>query len=456
VVARRRAGSWWRLALAGVATVLFAAGTAWAQTPSGAAAGSLQTRYDEAFQETLRDPANLDVLFRFAGLAIETGDLEGAISALERMLIINPDLTRVRLELGVLYFRLGSYQAARSYLQAVLSSSSLPPEIRARAEQFMAEIQKRLSRSYFAGEAFVGWRYQSNANLGPSNSNVLLFGAPANLNQAATGSPDWGVVSSLQVTHRYDLATQDKAALETQFTGYANRQFQVSTTNVALLQLTTGPRFQVLSGSFEDMTLKPFLNVGYVWLYDTPYYGAYGGGLEVNTLLTGRLRNISTFATSQQDHPNTWYLPNNNQYNGTAYIGTTTFEYQLTETVSLLGNGTASRFQASLTPVQSYMLWALGGGMAFRFPDPLFRSLQAWTIGLAYAEQWWTYDAPDPTVDPNTMRYQLDSILSVTLSVPFDDRTTLRLSAGRFARGSSLPNYAFENTTGMFGVSWRF
>ena len=34
--------------------------------------------------------------------------------------------------------------------------------------------------------------------------------------------------------------------------------------------------------------------------------------------------------------------------------------------------------------------------------------------------------------------------------------TTLRLSAGRFARGSSLPNYAFENTTGMFGVSWRF
>jgi hypothetical protein len=106
--------------------------------------------------------------------------------------------------------------------------------------------------------------------------------------------------------------------------------------------------------------------------------------------------------------------------------------------------------------VQSYMLWALGGGMAFRFPDPLFRSLQAWSIGLAYTEQWWTYDAPDPTVDPNTIRYQLDSIVSVTLSVPFNDRTTLRLSAGRFARGSSLPNYAFENTTGMFGVSWRF
>ncbi len=432
------------------------ASAAWAQTPSGRPTGNLQAQYEEAFQETLRQPANLDVLFRFAGLAAETGDLEGAISALERMLIINPDIPRVRLELGVLYFRLGSYQAARTYLQTALNSPSLPPEIRGRAEQFMAETQKRLSPSYFSGEAFLGWRYQSNANLGPSNSNILLFGAPANLNQTATGTPDWGVVSSLQVAHRYDLNTQDKAALETQFTGYANRQFQVATTNVSLLQLTTGPRFQVFGGMLEDMTLKPFVNVGYVLLYDTPYYGTYGGGLEVNTLLTGRLRNVSAFSTGVQDHPNTWYLPTNNQYNGTAYTGTTYFEFQLSETVSLFGNGTASRYQASLTPTQSYMLWALGGGMAFRFADPLFRSAQAWTIGLAYTEQWWTYDAPDVTVAPNTMRQQLDSILSVTLAVPFDNRTTLRLSGGRFVRNSNLPNYAFENTTGMIGVSWRF
>jgi hypothetical protein len=439
-----------------MAAILFAVGAARAQTPTDASSGAVKARYDAAFQETLNDPANLDGLFRFAGLAIETGDLEGAISALERMLIIDPDQPRVRLELGVLYFRLGSYQAARAYLETVLASASLPPEVRARAEQFMAEVQKRISPSYFSGEAFIGWRYQSNANLGPSNGNILLFGAPANLNQAATSTPDWGVVASLQAFHRYDLGTQDRGALETQFSSYANRQFQATTTNVSLVQVSTGPRFQILSRSFDDMSVKPFLSAGYVWLYDTPYYGMYGGGLEVNTLLSPRLRNVSAFSTQQQDHPNTWYLPANNQYNGTAYIGTTTFEYQLTEPVSLFANGTLSRFQASMTPVQSYTLWALGGGMAFRFHDPLFNSLQAWSIGLAYTQQWWTYDAPDPTVDPTTIRTQLDSIVSVTLSVPFDARTTFRLSAGRFARGSSLPNYAFENSSAMMGVSWRF
>src|SRR6188768_3535221 len=75
-------------------------------TPAAAAKGDLERQYDEAFQETLRKPADLDVLFKFASLASQTGDLEGAISTLERMLLINPDLPRVRLELGVLYYRL--------------------------------------------------------------------------------------------------------------------------------------------------------------------------------------------------------------------------------------------------------------------------------------------------------------------------------------------------------------
>jgi hypothetical protein len=35
-------------------------------------------------------------------------------------------------------------------------------------------------------------------------------------------------------------------------------------------------------------------------------------------------------------------------------------------------------------------------------------------------------------------------------------RTTFSLSAGRFVRGSSIPNYEFANNSFMFGVNWRF
>jgi Flp pilus assembly protein TadD len=83
-----------------------------AQTSSVSAAD--EAEYDAAFQEMLRKPSDLDTLFKFAMIASRTGDLEGAISALERMLLVDPDLPRVRLELGVLYYRLGSFEVARS------------------------------------------------------------------------------------------------------------------------------------------------------------------------------------------------------------------------------------------------------------------------------------------------------------------------------------------------------
>ena len=85
-----------------------------AQAQTAAVSASAEKQYDDAFQEMLKKPADLDVLFKFATIASQTGDPEGAISALERMLLINPDLPRVRLELGVLYYRLGSYEIART------------------------------------------------------------------------------------------------------------------------------------------------------------------------------------------------------------------------------------------------------------------------------------------------------------------------------------------------------
>lgn len=444
--------------LAVVSSLLTAAGggVVQAQGAPPATAGNLESEYDAAFQEMLKQPANLDVLFKFATLASQTGDLEGAVSALERMLLINPDLPRVRLELGVLYFRLGSFEVARTYLEAALKTPNLPPDVRERAERFMAEVEARQNPSRFTGDFFLGWRYQTNANLGPSGSTVRLFGQSANLNQASSGQADWGVVGSMQIRHTYDFGRQDKSQLESTLTAYASRQFQVQTANVSLLDFTSGPRFQAFQGIFEDVTLKPFGTAGQIWVYDTPYYGSYGGGLEGTVLVTDRLRNMSNFVFRRHNHTDTWYLTTNSTYSGIEFSGTTSFQHQLSSLVTLFLNGTGTRFEADLTPIQSYELWGTTVGFSFRFLDLLFKSNLPWAINLTYTYQWWRYDVPDPTVDPDVQRRQLDSILNLVLSVPFDDRTTFSLSGGRFIRSSNLPNYAFNNNNVMFGISWRF
>jgi len=285
---------------------------------------------------------------------------------------------------------------------------------------------------------------------------VLLFGQIASLNQAAVGSPDWGVVSSAQIRHTYDLGLQDKAAIETTFSAYVNRQFQNNVANVTLLDLTTGPRFQIFSGIFEDVSLKPFFSGGYIWVNDAPYYGSYGSGAEMAVLLSDRLRNVTTFQWRRHDNTDNWYLPTNSQYRGVEYTATTGLQFALSNLVTLFSTGTATRYQTDQTPAQSYVLYGIGGGMTFRFADPVLKTGLPWTVTLAVTENWWSYDAPDPTIDPNTLRIQTDTISSLTFAIPFDDRTTFSVTGSRFVRNASLANYAFENNSVMFGIGWRF
>src|SRR3546814_10407746 len=94
---------------------------------SGARAETSQdgnrARYDALFQTMLERPADLDVMFEFAALAARLGEHDAAISTLERMLIYNPELPRVRLELGALYMRVGADEMARVYLQDALKAA---------------------------------------------------------------------------------------------------------------------------------------------------------------------------------------------------------------------------------------------------------------------------------------------------------------------------------------------
>lgn len=98
--------------------------------------------YDAAFQQTLLNPADPKVLTAFAAIAVEIGDIEGAISALERLLLIDGDLPDVRLELGVLYFRLGAFAAADMYLRSAIASPNATPQVKARADRFLKAKRK--------------------------------------------------------------------------------------------------------------------------------------------------------------------------------------------------------------------------------------------------------------------------------------------------------------------------
>src|SRR5471030_1119389 len=116
--------------------------TAATAQPDAGPSDALRTKYDQAFAESLEKPADPDVLVHFAEVAVEFGDIEGAISALERLLLIDAEQPEVKLELGVLYYRIGSTEVARSYLQDVSSSKEATNEIKERANTFLKEMKQ--------------------------------------------------------------------------------------------------------------------------------------------------------------------------------------------------------------------------------------------------------------------------------------------------------------------------
>ena len=167
-----RLGKLSRLSLCLIALLaLFAPIRAAAQAAAGEDAASLQAEKDALFQQMLRAPANLDVTFKYADVAARLGDYEAAVAALERMLLFNPDLPRVQLELGVLYFRMGSYGLARDYFDRAAAANP-PPDVRARLDQYMAEVEKGESGHRVTGYFFSGVQYQTNANV--AGSSVIL------------------------------------------------------------------------------------------------------------------------------------------------------------------------------------------------------------------------------------------------------------------------------------------
>src|SRR6266446_4877556 len=227
----RRIRDWLPLAL--VVTGLLGISSLSAQELSVAERAQLQAQKEALFQKSLRDPANLDTAFAYADAAAKLGDNEAAISALERMLLFNPDLPRVQLELGTLYFRMGSYQIARDYFDKAAAANP-PPEVRSRVDEYLAQIEKRESRHNLSGYVFLGGNYQSDANVGPGSPLILSPIGPVLLNSQFTRQASGSVFGNGSVLYSYDLETQNRDTLEATAVSSLNHYFNSAVTRLDL------------------------------------------------------------------------------------------------------------------------------------------------------------------------------------------------------------------------------
>ena len=431
-----------------------------AQTPSATQAlpatqADLRAAGDALFKRMLVKPDDLDAAFRFSEIQSQLGDYEAAIGALERMLFYNRDLPRVKLELGLLYFRLGSYEQARSYFNAAIAAGDTPQDVRQRVTSFLAQIDRRLSVNQFAFFAQAGIRSQSNANAGPDSATVRALGFNAVLAPQFTRKRDANAFGIIKFTHVYDFENQRGDVWESNVTAYYARQFKISALNLGLIEVDTGPRLAL--GEANIASIRPYAVGNIVTLADRQYLAAGGAGLSLRystdiglTLEPGveiRGRNFSNSpayptATDQQGRQVTAALAVNAPLN---FIDGLKWQSRFSY----------ARVDASNRAYSSNQ-FALEVALPYEFDGPLGQAGHKWTFAPFASYSDTSYVRVNPLVDPNIKRHDREFHVGANLDMVLFDNFGFGLQAQYVKTLSSLPNYRTNSFIVSGGPTLRF
>lgn len=412
----------------------------------------LQRDLDAAFADVLRDPANLDASLDHAVLAVKAGNFEAAISSLERMLLYNPRLPSVRLELGVLYFRLGSYTIARSYLTSAVRRADVPSDIKARVQKFLGEIEKRTSRHNFSGSIFSGVRYQSNVNAGPERPAGYAFDTLASV---TTRNDDSNFFTAGSVKYVYDPQSETGDVLESHLLAYVSRQGHEKDYDLVYFNGTFGPRGRFMRETFDLVSWRPHISLSYVALANSPYYFSYGAGFDFkkqfSPATTGTLEISMEQRHYRADRDRTAARENSGD------IGEITGSVQhLLNSWLRIGGKIGMENTAAEKSKNSSREFTVGVNASVSYDAPVKFGAETWSVKFDTAVADTDYRLSDSDVDSTRKRHDREVRFTVTNTIPIDRRWALSATLERTRVNSNILNYDYTNSSVSIGAALRF
>lgn len=413
----------------------------------------IEAKRKALFGRMMAAPDDLDTAFEYAALSSQAGDLEGAISTLERMLIYAPGLPRLQLELGVLYYRLGAYETARQYFDGAKAAGDVPPEVLAKVDQYLAAIDQRGAPSQLSGMIRTGIRYQSNANAGPSNSTVTLNGLSYTLDDLSVAGDDLNAFINGAVRYRHDTDLQG-IALEAGISGYGAGYRDRDTLNTAAVEAYAGPVFDLGRFGLDDRSLSVMLLTSGVLIEGDRYLASAG----VSTNFDWQVTPVDSLSASLQyryeDYSNTKSRQTAELQSGNRYDGQLSWSHNVSEDLSLTGRLLATRRDAEMGYLSSTELGAAISG-TYRYAA-LIGDGPAWIVGLEAAVAGRRYDDPDAMINAGESQRDREFSLNLRQITPFNERVALVAEAGYRKVWSNYDIKAFDNISMSIGIQAAF
>ncbi len=420
---------------------------------------------DQAFRDVLANVGSVDAHSKYATLLVRSGNYEGGIAALEGLLLGADAPSSIRLELGVLYYRLGSYAASESYLRAALADPRLDTGQAAQAQSLLRVVEQRNRSSQLSGSVMLGLRGQSNPT-GASNNDLVYYqgvAVPRAKDGGAKSDTDtqiWG-----KLDHVLDLDKQNEASVVTSLVVFANHYNSVSNYSVqpgstkpfdiAILAGSTGLRFKPSPSGTPGLRVRPHLLFGSASANGSGYFTVGGLGIDGDyrsseTLVWGGTLESSRLAFSSRDDIANAALQGGNRQilRLSATVETTINQFLVVELgyADHDGNAAYTGFrgpQARLSYVVSYA-------------SPLSATGLPWTTTVSGSGQGRDYRGADPTVDARTTRKDTEWRWSLVQSIPLARSLDLQVQMEYTNNASNLPNYSYTNSSGTLSVVWKY
>jgi hypothetical protein len=438
-VLRRYAG-----AVAPLALVLFSAVTGAAQTASDFAQS-----LNPIFQGILARPSDLNNTLQYAANA-SANDIESAIGTYEQLLFYNPTLSRIRFELGVLYYRLGSYEMARGYFQSALEMRDISPELRQRADDLIAIIDKKLQPDQFSGYAQTGLRYQTNAGAGPGPLGVLASGRT--FNSRFLSQSDWNWFGAFGLNYVHDFEDQNGDTFEASVLGYDAQQFRLHQFDIGLLEFRAGPRFGIFTGSANGLSIKPYVIATGALLADAPYYGGIGGGLTMHANI-GDVALDPYVEIVQQSFRSSTFYPLASGFSGTLSTYGLQAAAPVTSGLSWQSRAAFGHASDNYGPY-SYDVYAADLWLPWNFSFP--GDSRIWTLTPTAGVSYWLYSAPDPTIDPTVTPRSIEWRVGLGLDVPIWKQITLGTLVQYRSDVSNVAAFSMHDLQVSAGPTFKF
>jgi tetratricopeptide (TPR) repeat protein len=446
----------WTFLIAACALALLGA-EAGAQTQPERA--ELLARQQALFDRLVARPDDLETMFDYAAVSMRLQDYEPAIATLERMLIFNRDLPRVKLELGVAYFRLGAYDVARFYFSEALQDDP-PDEVVARVTPFLSAIAERTAQSAFSGFVSIGPVYSTNANLAPTDREVtgLVFIPVLGDFDTATitlddGAKDVGVRATAVLNHRYDLRrpNDDEWRTSLVYSGLRYRKEQDGEFDAVDLQ--TGPSLALDDRAFGPKA-RPFAQLGLVRAANDPLYVMGGGGVEYadtlsQTLALFALGNLQRrdFEDDSDDFDGLYgFVSGGLAYSGvpdTLLRGSLFYETDRVDADHQSNHEVGVR----VTAARDVAVAGYEGFETFRAP---------WRVSLFGQASLRRFEEPDPDFEPGTTREDTDMRVGLRVLAPLEGGWAVSADTAYFRRESSIVLNDLDNFEVGFSVIKSF